>query len=137
MKQLNINDLQILNKLFGDGFYLLDSDVFLKNYKDLTEEFKKYYSNFNIAYSYKTNYIPKLGKIVNEQGGFAEVVSEMELEIARKAGVAFEKIIWNGPIKNREALNDFSLNGGCSNIDNLDEWLHISDLVDKNKKKNI
>lgn len=135
MKQLNITDLQILNKQFGDGFYLLDSDVFLNNYKNLTEEFKNHYSNFNIAYSYKTNYLPKLGKIVNEQGGFAEVVSEMELEIAKKAGVSFDRIIWNGPIKNREVLRAFLLNGGCSNIDNLDEWLYISDLVDKNTDK--
>ena len=135
MKQLSITDLQILNKQFGDGFYLLDSDVFLNNYKNLTEEFKNHYSNFNIAYSYKTNYLPKLGKIVNEQGGFAEVVSEMELEIAKKAGVSFDRIIWNGPIKNREVLRAFLLNGGCSNIDNLDEWLYISDLVDKNTDK--
>ena len=135
MKQLNITDLQVLNKQFGDGFYILDSDVFLKNYKNLTEVFKKHYSNFTIAYSYKTNYIPKLGKIVNEQGGFAEVVSEMELEIAKKSGVPFERIIWNGPIKNRAALDDFLLNGGCANIDNLDEWSHISALVDKNTEK--
>lgn len=134
MKQLNITDLQFLNKQFGDGFYLLDSDVFLKNFKELTQEFKKHYSNFNIAYSYKTNYLPKLGKIVKEQGGFAEVVSEMELEIARKVGMPFERIIWNGPVKNRSVLSDFLLNGGCSNIDNLDEWLYISDLVDKNPK---
>ena len=65
MKQLSITDLQILNKQFGDGFYLLDSDVFLNNYKNLTEEFKNHYSNFNIAYSYKTNYLPKLGNSCN------------------------------------------------------------------------
>lgn len=135
MKQLNITDLQILNKQFGDGFYLLDSDIFIENYKGLTYAFKKHYSNFSIAYSYKTNYIPKLGKLVKEQGGFAEVVSEMELEIAKKTGVPFEKIIWNGPLKNRVVLDDFLLNGGCANIDNLDEWLHISDLVGKNTEK--
>lgn len=134
MKHLNITDLQKLSKQFGDGFYFLDTDVFLKNYEGLTKTFKNYYSNFNIAYSYKTNYIPKLCKVVNEHGGFAEVVSEMELEIAKKTGVAFEKIIWNGPIKNKTVLEEFLLHGGCSNIDNLDEWNFISVLADSNSE---
>ncbi len=135
MINLSIEDLNKLNKEFGDGFYLLDSDVFLKNYFDLSESFKKYYPNFNIAYSYKTNYLPKLCKIVNQQDGFAEVVSEMELEIALKSGVEYKKIIWNGPIKNKNSLSTFLLNGGCSNIDNLEEWNYISTLSDKNPKQ--
>lgn len=135
MRQLSFFDLEKLNEKFGDGFYLLDSDIFMKNYKNLSEEFKNYYPNFNIAYSYKTNYIPKLCKIVDAQGGFAEVVSEMELEIARKSGVDFERIIWNGPAKDRDALNDFLLSGGCANIDNLSEWRYVSLLADSYKHR--
>lgn len=135
MINLSIEDLNKLNTEFGDGFYLLDSDVFLKNYLDLSEAFKKYYSNFNIAYSYKTNYLPKLCKIINQQGGFAEVVSEMELEIALKSGIEYSKIIWNGPIKNKKVLLTFLLNGGCSNIDNLEEWNYISTISENYPNK--
>ncbi len=101
----------------GDAFYLLDSDKFRKNYLELKDAFSEIYPNFNIAYSYKTNYTPKLCKIVNELGGYAEVVSDMELTLALRAGVSPEKIIWNGPCKNAEKLEEFLLTGGTVNID--------------------
>ena len=87
---------------YGDAFYLLDSAQFRKNYTELKSAFSEIYPDFNIAYSYKTNYTPKLCKIVNELGGYAEVVSDMEMEIALRIGVNPEKIIWNGPFKKAE-----------------------------------
>lgn len=137
MRELNINELELLNQKFGNGFYLLDSDVFLSNYRELKKAFEEFYSNFNIAYSYKTNYIPRLGKIVNSEGGFAEVVSDMELEIARLSGVRTNKIIWNGPVKNEDALEAFLLDGGTANIDNLEEWKLIAGIAKKNQSINI
>ena len=88
---------EILEKLtadYGDAFYVLDTEQFRKNFSELKAEFSKIYSNFNIAYSYKTNYTPKLCRTVNEMGGYAEVVSDMEMEIALRVGVKPEKIIW-------------------------------------------
>ena len=76
-----------LRKEYGDAFYLLDSEQFRNNFLELKEAFSKIYPKFNIAYSYKTNYTPKFCKIVNELGGYAEVVSEMEMELALKCGV--------------------------------------------------
>ena len=118
-------DLELLNKLskeYGDGFYLLDSDVFEYNYKSLSDAFKKYYGKFNIAYSYKTNYTPKLVQIVDRLGGYAEVVSDMEMEIALHSGVKPERIIWNGPIKNSEKAKWLLSNGGCVNLDSASEF---------------
>lgn len=115
---------QLLNDLtskYGHAFYLLDSDVFERNYIELSECFKKYYPKFNIAYSYKTNYIPELVKRVNDLGGYAEVVSEMEMEIALRSGVAPQKIIWNGPIKNQLKVKELLLHGGTINIDSIYE----------------
>ncbi len=137
MHELSLKDINILNKQFGNGFYLLDSDVFLSNYCELKKTFTSFYPNFNIAYSYKTNYIPKLCKLVNSQDGFAEVVSDMELEIAKHSGVTNDHIIWNGPIKNKTVLESFLLEGGTVNIDNFDEWKHILELAKINKNKII
>ena len=119
---MNINKTIIssLRAEYGDAFYLLDSDQFRKNFLELKEAFCKIYPNFNIAYSYKTNYTPKLCKIVNALGGYAEVVSEMELEIARRIGMEPERIIWNGPIKEPKVLEEFICSGGTVNIDSLD-----------------
>lgn len=116
---------------FGDAFYLLDSSQFRKNFTELRDAFNQYYPHSNIAYSYKTNYTPKLCRIVNELGGYAEVVSEMELEIAKRVGCSPDRIIWNGPIKNVSIMERFLYEGGTVNIDSLDELEQIRIIHDK------
>ena len=78
MFDLTIDKIRALSLVYGDAFYILDSKKFNNNFIELSNAFKTIYPNFNIAYSYKTNYTPKLCKIVNKNGGYAEVVSEME-----------------------------------------------------------
>lgn len=124
-------DKQIIKKLqaeYGDAFYLLDSAQFRKNFAELKAAFNDIYPNWNIAYSYKTNYTPKLCKIVNELGGYAEVVSEMELEIAKRVGCKMDRVIWNGPIKNVPIMEQFLLDGGTINIDCIEELEQIKEI---------
>ncbi len=130
--ELNREVLAGLKKEYGDAFYLLDSEQFRSNFLELKECFSSIYPNFNIAYSYKTNYIPKLCKIVNELGGYAEVVSEMEMELALRVGVVPKKrIIWNGPIKNPDKVEEFLLKGGTINIDSIEELPVIRKVAEK------
>lgn len=129
--------LDNLRKEHGDGFYILDSDVFEDNYEKLKEEFQSFYPDFNIAYSYKTNYIPRLCKIVDAHGGLAEVVSGMELEMALRCGVGPEKVIWNGPIKDLEKMADLLLSGGTVNIDSLEEWGDVQRIAGENQKARL
>lgn len=129
---LSAEIIKDLREKFGDAFYLLDSEQFRTNFIELKHAFQEYYPNFNIAYSYKTNYTPKLCKTVNDLGGYAEVVSEMELKIALKVGVEYSRIIWNGPIKAPHILKDFLLKGGTCNIDSLDELALVQDIVGSN-----
>lgn len=126
---LDANTINKLRSEYGEAFYLLDSEQFKQNYIELKEAFASIYPHFNIAYSYKTNYTPKLCKIINEFGGYAEVVSEMELELARRCGVEPDRIIWNGPIKDTEEEKRFLLDGGTVNIDSLDEAYYIYDIA--------
>ena len=53
--RLNKQIISDLTKEYGDAFYLLDSKQFRSNYTELKNAFSSIYSNFNIAYSYKTN----------------------------------------------------------------------------------
>ena len=92
--------LENLAEEYGDAFYILDTAQFRTNFAELKKAFSDIYDKFNIAYSYKTNYTPKLCGIVDELGGYAEVVSDMEAEIALRLGVTPSKIIFNGPYKN-------------------------------------
>lgn len=126
-----------LCKIYGNAFYLLDSEQFQKNYIELKKAFTDIYSNFNIAYSYKTNYIPQFCEIVDELGGYAEVVSEMEMELALRIGVSPEKIIWNGPYKNEKKMCELLLMGGTVNIDSTYEIAIIQELAQKFQKKQI
>ena len=128
---------QIINNLrssYGEAFYLLDSEQFKINFLELKSAFSSIYSKFNIAYSYKTNYTPKFCKIINELGGYAEVVSEMEAELAVRCGVEPKKIIWNGPIKNPVSLEKYLLLGVTVNIDSIDEAVSIKELAEKSGK---
>ena len=118
-----------LNKRFGEAYYILDSAQFRQNYTELKDAFTSVYPRFNIAYSYKTNYIPKLCRTVKELGGYAEVVSEMEAELALRTGVEPRDIIWNGPVKDTVYAKKFLLNGGLINIDSLDEAVALQKLA--------
>ena len=129
MKRITQKKIEQLTREYGDAFYLLDSDVFEKNFRKLTESFTRYYSNFNMAYSYKTNYMPKLVKVIDRLGGYAEVVSDMEMDVALKAGVSYDRIIWNGPVKNKDRLREFLLNGGTVNIDSSSEFCFVRDVA--------
>ncbi len=129
-KELTIELLNGLSERFGNAFYLLESDNFEQNFKELSNTFKKYYPKFNIAYSYKTNYTPKLVQIVDRLGGYAEVVSEMELEIALRSGVIPARIIWNGPIKKSEKVKELLLLGGTVNIDSIYEIDNIRKIAE-------
>lgn len=126
--EINKSIISGLQAEYGEAFYLLDSVQFRKNYAELKAAFNDIYPNWNIAYSYKTNYTPKLCKIVNELGGYAEVVSEMELEIAKRIGCKANRVIWNGPIKNVPIMEQFLLDGGTINIDCIEELEQVKDI---------
>lgn len=128
---MTAEEIKRLSEKVGDSFYMLDSKQFKENFIELKSEFSKIYPDFNIAYSYKTNYTPKLCRIVNELGGFAEVVSDMEMEIALRIGVEPEKIIWNGPYKNAKKVEQLLVMGGTVNIDSAYEIDLVADIADR------
>ena len=131
--EINKSIISGLQAEYGEAFYLLDSAQFRKNYAELKTVFNDIYPNWNIAYSYKTNYTPKLCKIVNELGGYAEVVSEMELEIAKRIGCKANRVIWNGPIKNVPIMEQFLLDGGTINIDCIEELEQVKDIHNRHQ----
>ena len=104
----------------GTPFYLFDEKGFVDNYKKLEETFQKVYPNYQISYSYKTNYTPFVCLLVKSLGGYAEVVSDMEYTLAKKLGYKNSQIVYNGPSKGEEMYEHLE-NNGILNIDSLDE----------------
>jgi diaminopimelate decarboxylase len=121
--------LRYLEDTIGDSWYILDIQRFINNYNEFLSAFKKLYPLTEIAYSYKTNYIPLICKTVNDLGGYAEVVSEMEYCLAVDLGVDCSKIIVNGPCKPTRALERYLINGSIVNLDSYVEVLFLKKLA--------
>ncbi len=129
--QLSWQILQRLEQEHGECFYLLDINKFKQNYSQFLDCFRSIYPNTNIGYSYKTNYIPKICKSVDELGGYAEVVSQMEYDLAIKIGVPPSRIIFNGPLKYTQDLERAVLAGSIVNLDSLQEVQIICELAQR------
>lgn len=130
--KLNWNLLAQLEKELGDAFYILDLQRFRQNYQEFLDAFCSIYPRTNIAYSYKTNYIPELGRAVHQMGGYAEVVSRLEYDLAIRIGVPSGRIVFNGPLK-LEAELEIALLGGS--LVNLDSWYEL-ELVERICRRN-
>jgi len=122
-----------LNKVNAEAAYILKSNVFENEYELLLNSFKEYYDKVNIAYSFKTNYIPNFLDIVKNKKGYAEVVSVMELELALKVGFLPENIFFNGPFKHKEETLNYLKIGVLVNVDSYDEFKWIEDFAKKSK----
>ena len=135
MMEITSEKLRLLRSQFGDAFYILDPEQFGINFNELKASFTAIYPKFNIAYSYKTNYTPRLCELVNDMGGYAEVVSEMEIEIAKRVGCKPNRIIWNGPIKHEQIAEEFICDGGTINIDNIEELEFMKQVALRHQDK--
>ena len=122
---------------FGSPFYLIDKAAFVANYDNIMGAFSRRYDKFILGYSYKTNYIPYLCQIVKTKGGYAEVVSRLEYELALKIGQDPKKIIFNGPVK---CFDDIELaldNDSIVNLDSNPEIEHVNRYAQNNPKRQI
>lgn len=130
-------DKYVVEKLiseYGSPLYVFNSEAFVNNYIELQSAFRKIYPKYTIAYSYKTNYTPRICQIVKRLGGYAEVVSDMEYTLAKKIGYSNDQIIYNGPNKGEKMVEHLLL-GGILNIDNLQESDRVCNIAKANKTK--
>ena len=116
--------------------YVFDEEEFLRNYRRFDQCFKNAYENYRISYSFKTNYAPYICKLVLQNGGYAEVVSDMELQIAKKVGFSNHQIVYNGPCKGPLA-EEHILNGGILNIDCFEELNRIREFAVNNPQSTL
>lgn len=122
------NLVESIKKEYGSPVYVFDEASFVENYLSLRNAFQKYYPKYNIAYSYKTNYMPYICRLVHSLGGLAEVVSDFEYYVARKTGNDNPMIVYNGPCK-QDLLEEHLINHGIVNIDNFEECKRIVEIA--------
>lgn len=107
--------LSNLDKKFGTPFYIMDGNKYRQNLRAFLEAFRHRYEKIIAGYSFKTNYVPALCKIAKSEGCYAEVVSEMEYQLAQKIG--FKNIIFNGPIKRKQIFKKALTEQAIINLD--------------------
>ena len=109
-------------------FYRVKEKDLLYDINLLKEALTKNWGNFIMGYSVKTNSLPWLLSYLREQGFYAEVVSDMEYDMAKRMGYEDDRIIYNSPIKHREVWERVLLNGGYVNLDSSYELNWIEEI---------
>ena len=135
--ELNISQLREIEREQEGSFYLLDTQQFVQNFNELLAAFRCFYPDTQIAYSYKTNYTPRICQLVDQMGGYAEVVSDMEYEITRRLGISPSKVHFNGPYKNSKAVREIILGGGIVNLDDYIEVPAVLELAKSHSESQI
>jgi diaminopimelate decarboxylase len=80
------------------------------------------------ACSVKTNSLPWLLNHFREKGAWAEVVSAEEYDLVMRLDFDPSKVIYNGPIKEREIFEKVLRDGGLVNLDSTEELEWLEDL---------
>ncbi len=125
---------ELINK-YGSPVYVLSEKTIRNRYKKLYKAFSVRYPKFQLAWSYKTNYLDTVCKIFHSEGSWAEVVSGFEYEKAISNGVPGDKIIFNGPYKTKEDLKKAITNSSLIHIDHFDELYDLLELAGESDKK--
>ena len=124
------SDLVELAETYGTPLYIADEGRLRSNYREFLAAFERHYPATKVFYSYKTNCIPAVIKVLHDEGAGAEVVSPYELWLARRCGVAPAKIVYNGVNKSTESLRSaIDCGTGTINIDSVNEIDRFADIV--------
>lgn len=94
-----------LARKWGSPLYVMDADALRANARRFTNPHGSP-SGCEVYYSYKTHPVPAALDVLHGNGIGAEVISHYELWLARRLGVAPERIVYNGPGKSAESIRD-------------------------------
>lgn len=106
-------------------YYMINEANLVYDIELLRRSLEKSWGNYVMGYSVKTNSLPWLLTYLKKHGFFAEVVSEQEYELSEILGYKDNRIIYNGPIKDKSVFAKVLENGGYVNLDSSyePEWL--------------
>src|SRR3990167_6219424 len=122
---LGKKDVDLLIRDHGSPLLIFDESIIKTKYNEIKGALDILYPKNKIAYSVKTNYLPALISILKDCGALSEVVSGFEYWLVKKLGYRNEEIIYNGPDKSKESLEEALTNGAMVNIDSRDEFFSI------------
>lgn len=114
--------------MINTPYFVVNKALVDEAYSSLTSALDKYWGNYIIGYSYKTNALPWAINYFKSKGAYAEVVSDDEYGLAKYIGNPIDKIVYNGPIKTKETMLEAIKGGAIVNIDAQREIEWLSEL---------
>lgn len=129
---VKVNDLVSKH---GSPLFVYSEKKIKDTYQKLIDSFTLRYPRVQHAWSYKTNYLKAICKTFHNLGSWAEVVSEMEYNMALKLGVKPANIVFNGPCKSYDILKKALKDGALINVDNLDELYDVEKIAQETNSK--
>lgn len=97
-------DCREIVDLYGTPLHVMDEALLRSSYVRFSKAFARHGIRCEIYYSYKTNSVPGILKVLHDEGAGAEVISPFELWLALELKVSPDAIIYNGPGKSPEGL---------------------------------
>ncbi|MCO4774074.1 MAG: diaminopimelate decarboxylase [Deltaproteobacteria bacterium] len=105
----------------GSPLFVYSQRTLEDRYQELSGHLARRWPRVQLAWSYKTCYLDAVCKAFHAQGAWAEVVSGMEFQKARRNGIPARNIVFNGPRKTKEELAEAFEGEAIVNIDHFDE----------------
>ncbi|MBF0131236.1 MAG: alanine racemase [Magnetococcales bacterium] len=128
---LPIDDLV---NLYGSPLFITSEQRLRHNVRAIRQAFERHHPSVIHGWSYKTNTLSAVCRILHQEGSWAEVVSKPEYEKARLLGVPGNRILFNGPYKPRPILERAIAEGAHIHCDHLDE-LSLIEAIAKEQNR--
>lgn len=124
------HDLTELACVFGTPVHVASAARLRARCARFSRAFSRYRGGVQIHFSYKTNAVAGLLRVLHSAGIGAEVVGGYELWLAEKLGVQPTSIVFNGPNKRDEELRRaVELGIGLLVVDGLDELRRLEGIA--------
>lgn len=131
--QADIDGVEIapLLEQYGSPLFIVSEKTLRENVRRLRRAFATRWPRVRHGWSYKTNYLAAICNVLHQEGSWAEVVSEFEYHKARTNGVPGSRIIFNGPWKPNDILEQAAQEGATIHLDHLDELYALEQIACK------
>jgi diaminopimelate decarboxylase len=133
---LDGNPLHRLKQEYGSPLQVVAAQKLRSNARAFLTPPEAGSSACEVYYSYKTNPVPGVLSLLHEMSVGAEVISHYEFWLARKLGVAPERIVYNGPAKSDESIREaVRLGIQTLNFNHQEEIARVARIAQEEQKK--
>jgi diaminopimelate decarboxylase len=122
--------LMELARTYGTPAYVVNASLLKQCHKGILESFRREGLNAKLFFSYKTNPIPGILKVISALECGAEIISDFEFWLAESLGLGGPDIVVNGPVKTPSLLQHAVRSGvALINVECLEELRRVQSVV--------